>query len=171
MHCMCNVLRACSCCSSSLWSHAFCLLLCPAPAHGHCSISCSTMLNATKAWAQQFDNKTCLQQQRLHPGDTLLASAFYTWAAWYNTWLLIKLTAQGVVFSFLFFSVSRFCRRRHKQELSSEAGNPHGFDAAKKCQRASVFCDWLIATFGRYLAHATSHCSLSSNAVLSKEKC
>ena len=59
------------------------------------------MLNATKAWAQQFDNKTCLQQQRLHPGDTLLASAFYTWAAWYNTWLLIKLTAQGVVFSFL----------------------------------------------------------------------
>ncbi|DBB09818.1 TPA: hypothetical protein ACH3X3_001437 [Trebouxia sp. C0006] len=39
-------------------------------------------------------------------------------------------------------------RRRHKQELSSEAGNPHGFDAAKKCQRASVFCDWLIATFG-----------------------
>ncbi|DBA82612.1 TPA: hypothetical protein ACH3X1_006861 [Trebouxia sp. C0004] len=39
-------------------------------------------------------------------------------------------------------------RRRHKQELSSEAGNPHGFDAAKKGQRAGVFCDWLIATFG-----------------------
>ena len=43
-------------------------------------------------------------------------------------------------------------RRRHKQELSVEAGNPHGFDAAKKGQRAAVFCDWLIATFGRYLA-------------------
>ncbi|KAA6425158.1 MAG: hypothetical protein FRX49_04653 [Trebouxia sp. A1-2] len=39
-------------------------------------------------------------------------------------------------------------RRRHKQELSSEAGNPHGFDAAKKGQRASVFSDWLTATFG-----------------------
>ncbi len=23
------------------------------------------------------------------------------WAAWYNTWLLIKLTTKGVVFSFL----------------------------------------------------------------------
>ncbi len=27
-----------------------------------------------------------------------------TWAAWYNTWLLIKLTPKGVVFSFLLFS-------------------------------------------------------------------
>lgn len=61
-------------------------------------------------------------------------------------------------------------RRRHKQELSSEAGDPHSFDAAKKCRRASVFCDWLVATFGRYLAHATSHCLLSSNAVLPKEE-
>ena len=25
-----------------------------------------------------------------------------TWAAWYNTWLLIKLTPKGVIFSFLF---------------------------------------------------------------------
>ena len=83
----------------------------------------------------------------------------------------MKLTLKVVVFYFLFFSVSCFCRRRHKQELSSEAGNPHGFDAAKKCQRASVLCDWLIATFGRYLAHATSHCSLFSNAVLPKEEC
>jgi len=28
---------------------------------------------------------------------------FDTWAAWYNTWLHIKLTPKGVVFSFLFF--------------------------------------------------------------------
>ncbi len=28
----------------------------------------------------------------------------YAWAARYNTWLLIKLTPKGVVFSFLFFS-------------------------------------------------------------------
>ncbi len=26
----------------------------------------------------------------------------YPWAAWYNTWLLIKLTPKGAVFSFLF---------------------------------------------------------------------
>lgn len=39
-------------------------------------------------------------------------------------------------------------RRRHKQELSREAGNPHGLDAARKGQRAAIFCDWLIATFG-----------------------
>ena len=26
------------------------------------------------------------------------------WAAWYDTWLLIKLTPKGVVFSFLFFA-------------------------------------------------------------------
>ncbi len=29
---------------------------------------------------------------------------FNPWAARYNTWLLIKLTPKGVVFSFLFFS-------------------------------------------------------------------
>jgi len=28
----------------------------------------------------------------------------FAWAARYNTWLLIKLTPKGVVFSFLFFS-------------------------------------------------------------------
>ncbi len=28
------------------------------------------------------------------------------WAAWYNTWLLIKLTPKGVVLSYLFFSFS-----------------------------------------------------------------
>ena len=28
---------------------------------------------------------------------------FDTWAAWHNTWLHIKLTPKGVVFSFLFF--------------------------------------------------------------------
>ena len=44
--------------------------------------------------------------------ENLLPSVFclemYTpsqdWAAWYNTWLLIKLTPKGVVFSFAFFS-------------------------------------------------------------------
>lgn len=50
------------------------------------------------------------------------------------------------------------CRRRHKQELSREAGNPHGLDAARKGQRAVIFCDWLVATFGRYLCcPALSH--------------
>lgn len=48
------------------------------------------------------------------------------------------------------------CRRRHRQELSNEAGNPHGMNAAKKSQRAAVLCDWLIATFGRYLAATIS---------------
>ncbi len=32
-----------------------------------------------------------------------LIMTFDTWAAWYNTWLHIKLTPKGVVFSFLFF--------------------------------------------------------------------
>ncbi len=41
---------------------AFCLLLCPAPAQKYCSVSCSTMLSVTKAWAQQTDNRTCRQQ-------------------------------------------------------------------------------------------------------------
>jgi len=27
-----------------------------------------------------------------------------SWAAWYNNWLLIKLTPKGIIFSFLFFS-------------------------------------------------------------------
>ena len=35
-----------------------------------------------------------------------LKSASYSWAARYNTWLLIKLTPKGVVFSFSFFSAS-----------------------------------------------------------------
>ena len=30
-------------------------------------------------------------------------SDLLTWAAWYNTWLLIQLTTKGVVFSFLLF--------------------------------------------------------------------
>ena len=29
--------------------------------------------------------------------------SFIFWAAWYNTWLLIKITPKGVVFSFLFY--------------------------------------------------------------------
>jgi len=32
----------------------------------------------------------------------------FPWAARYNTWLLIKLTPKGVVFSFLFFFYFRF---------------------------------------------------------------
>ena len=32
----------------------------------------------------------------------------WPWAAWYNTWLLMKLTPKGVVLSFLFFSFSFF---------------------------------------------------------------
>ncbi len=41
--------------------------------------------------------------------DKLLAVLHATWAARYNTWLLIKLTPKGVVFSFLFFSVTCVC--------------------------------------------------------------
>jgi len=38
--------------------------------------------------------------QRQHgPGDV----ATKAWAAWYNTWLLIKLTPKGAVFPFLSF--------------------------------------------------------------------
>ncbi len=33
-----------------------------------------------------------------------LPCSYYTWAALYNTWLLIKMTPKGVVFSFLVFS-------------------------------------------------------------------
>ncbi len=38
------------------------------------------------------------------------ASQVMTWAARYNTWLLIKLTPKGVVFSFLFFSQVMPCK-------------------------------------------------------------
>lgn len=41
---------------------AKCLLLCPAPAQRHCLVICSTRLDVKEAWAQQFDNRTCLQQ-------------------------------------------------------------------------------------------------------------
>ncbi len=33
-----------------------------------------------------------------------VTSVVSTWAAWYNTWLLIKLTPKGIIFSFLFWS-------------------------------------------------------------------
>ena len=36
------------------------------------------------------------------PSDLCHASHLQTWAAWHNTWRLIKLTPKGVVFSFLF---------------------------------------------------------------------
>ena len=43
-----------------------------------------------------------------HIDSNFWAARYYTgllpWAARYNTWLLIKLTPKGVVFSFLFFS-------------------------------------------------------------------
>jgi len=35
------------------------------------------------------------------------------WAAWYNTWLLIKLTPKGVLFSFLFLRLEEILLSQH----------------------------------------------------------
>lgn len=40
-------------------------------------------------------------------------------------------------------------RRKQKQAAATEAGNPHAENAGKKRQRAVVFAEWLLATFGR----------------------
>ena len=48
----------------------------------------------------------CLNRQPIHLQNTILVVDmfhWYTWAARYNTWLLIRLTQKGVVFSVLFF--------------------------------------------------------------------
>ncbi len=41
--------------------------------------------------------------KRIDISDVTVQHARGSWAAWYNTWLLIELTPKGVVFSFLFF--------------------------------------------------------------------
>ena len=45
---------------------------------------------------------TCAPHFSSSPAPLPLTS--HAWAAWYNTWLLVKLTPQGVVFSLLFLS-------------------------------------------------------------------
>ena len=50
--------------------------------------------------------QTCCIHSYMHSSwqHTIQQSKSFDWAARYNTWLLIKLTPNGVVFSFLFFS-------------------------------------------------------------------
>ncbi|KAK9811704.1 hypothetical protein WJX72_008710 [[Myrmecia] bisecta] len=40
-------------------------------------------------------------------------------------------------------------RRRRRREAASDAGDPHGLNAQRKRQRAAVFVDWLLKTYGR----------------------
>ncbi len=49
------------------------------------------------------------------------------WAARYNTWLLMKLTPKGVVFSFLFLSTSVVLSQQLLEQLRELCGNycPH----------------------------------------------
>ena len=56
----------------------------------HFTMKCDSADRGKTAWHGQQAYDTTLPQR--------------VWAAWYSTWLLIKLTPKGVVFSFLFFS-------------------------------------------------------------------
>ena len=51
------------------------------------------------------DHPTCLRAATDSSSAPALNVCLGTWAARYNTWLFIKLTPKGVVFSFLFFSM------------------------------------------------------------------
>ncbi len=55
-----------------------------------------------------------------------------SWAARYNTWLLIKLTPKGVVFSFLFFSFA--CPLRKLLRFLPYSGRFHS--------KATLLCHW-----------------------------
>ena len=41
------------------------------------------------------------------------------------------------------------CRQLAKREHAAGGGDPHASDAASKSQRAVVFCDFLLQTYGR----------------------
>lgn len=51
--------------------------------------------------------------------------------------------------SCVFRQCARVCRRQHRQRMAAEAGDPHAGGAQRKRQRAAIFADWLLATFGR----------------------
>ena len=100
---------------------------CPVPIQ-HCCITCPHQATLAaviviSAWQLQVLLLCCFSRRRdgwcMHPQSNMLSAATAveyqwqlvqlqsqasSWAAWYNTRLLIESTPKGVVFSFLFFS-------------------------------------------------------------------
>jgi len=66
-----------------------------------CSAAAAAAANALLLAAPAKESTTIIKG---HPALEILTVNTQAWAARYNTWLVIKLTPKGVVFSFLFFS-------------------------------------------------------------------
>jgi len=95
----------------------------------------SWWLSFCKAWAKLRSADDMLSHCSGSAPDTA-GNHPQTWAARYNTWLLMKLTPKGVVFSFL-----------SKSPTKSPDGQALCFDARNRsadCQQSRISCNFAV---------------------------
>ncbi len=137
---------------------------CPVPIQ-HCCITCPHQATLAaviviSAWQLQVLLLCCFSRRRdgwcMHPQSNMLSAATAveyqwqlvqlqsqasSWAAWYNTRLLIESTPKGVVFSFLFFSFLFF-----SQASCCLPSGDLDLEAAQASNKGSKSCQCLFAT-------------------------
>lgn len=53
-------------------------------------------------------------------------------------------------------------RRQARRQRAAATGDPHAASAASKCERARIFAEWLVTTFGaQYLRSGTGAVQIS----------